>query len=95
MSRLNEFQWTSQEKNGMGPGVGAERIHGGISVKITNGSSYMGFNLSNQRAFDLAAFISECVVAEMMLEGSEPNAAEKTIESDLSDNPNKNGVDRG
>ena len=68
MARLNEFQWTSQEQNGIGSGVAAERIRGGVSVRVTNGTSYMGFNLTKERAFDLAAFISECVVSEMRIE---------------------------
>jgi len=64
MSRLNSFQWTSQESNGIGAGVGAERLHGGVSIRVTNGTSYMGFNLTTEQADDLAKFLIDHGIAE-------------------------------
>jgi hypothetical protein len=65
MGKLNAFQWTSQKESGIGWGVGAEAIRGGVCLTVTNGISSMGFNLTNKQAFDLATFISEVVVADM------------------------------
>lgn len=62
--RLNDFQWTSQEHNGIGSGVGAETLRGGVSIRVTNGSSYMGFDLNTKQADDLAKFLIECGVNE-------------------------------
>lgn len=64
MTKLNDFQWTSQEVNGVGSGVGAERLRAGVRISVTNGNSWMGFNLTTRQADDLAKFLIDCGIAE-------------------------------
>lgn len=73
MARLNEFQWISQETNGVGSGVGAEQLRGGVSIRVTNGSTYMGFNLTTEQADDLAKFILDCGISERAASRQEVN----------------------
>ncbi len=65
--RLNPYQWDSSGRGnarGTTHGVQAERLHGGVSVKVTIGGTYMGVDLTTEQADDLAKFIIDCGIAE-------------------------------
>jgi len=72
--RLNPYQWDSAGRGnarGTAEGVQAEALHGGVSIKVTVGGTYMGFDLTTEQADDLAKFIIDCGITERaVLSGS-------------------------
>lgn len=75
--RLNRYQWDSTVRGlarGTTEGVQAEALHGGVSIKVTVGGTYMGIDLTTEQADDLAKFIIDCGIAERSA-ASEPSKA--------------------
>ena len=65
--RLNQYQWDSAGRGrarGAFEGVQAERFHGGVSIKVTVGGTYMGIDLTTAQADDLAKFLIDHGIAE-------------------------------
>lgn len=65
--QLNQYQWDSMTRGnarGTTEGVQAEMLHGGVSIKVTVGGTYMGIDLTTEQADDLAKFIIGCGIAE-------------------------------
>jgi len=63
MAQLNSVLWISQEHNGIGPGVAAEKLRGGVSIRVTINNTYMGVDLTAEQADVLAKFIIDCGIA--------------------------------
>ncbi len=64
--RLNKYQWdsTGRGKPPSTGGVQAEMIRGGVTVKVTVGSTYIGRDLTTDQTEDLAAFLLDAVREE-------------------------------
>lgn len=65
--RLNDYQWDSAGRGfarGTTEGVSATRFHGGVTVRVTIGGTYMGIDLTTEQADDLAKFLIDHGIAE-------------------------------
>lgn len=72
--KLNPYQWDSAGRGrarGTTEGVQAERFHGGVTIKVTIGGTYMGVDLTTEQADDLSKFLIDHGIAERAAEGDD------------------------